>query len=176
MRFRMRRVAQLKMVLAQDERNGLSELYKMGDVIWERDMVFEQTWSGNFEKDRESNGDITVWCKTDGEKKDRGPNGDVGIEGNSGSDGKGKWSEMVRACVEEGWWSCFEKSVGVWSEEQEEASDSVFSFFFLLSSSGPINHSYFTNHSVRTISKNHDPDLTYYHSFPQRWLYSYCHF
>ena len=27
---------------------------------------------------------------------------DVGIEGNSGSDGKGKWSEMVRACVEEG--------------------------------------------------------------------------
>ena len=29
-------------------------------------------------------------------------NGDVGIEGNSGSGGKGKWSEMVRACVEEG--------------------------------------------------------------------------
>ena len=28
--------------------------------------------------------------------------GDVGIEGNSGSDGKGEWSEMVRACVEEG--------------------------------------------------------------------------
>ena len=23
-------------------------------------------------------------------------------EGNSGSDGKGEWSEMVRACVEEG--------------------------------------------------------------------------
>ena len=23
------------------------------------------------------------------------PNGDVGIEGNSGSDGKGEWSEMV---------------------------------------------------------------------------------
>ena len=35
-------------------------------------------------------------------KEDRGPDGDVGIEGNSGSDGKGKWSEMVRACVEEG--------------------------------------------------------------------------
>ena len=33
---------------------------------------------------------------------DRGPDGDVGIEGTSGSDGKGKWSEMVRACVEEG--------------------------------------------------------------------------
>mgnify|MGYP001799872364 CR=1 FL=1 len=32
----------------------------------------------------------------------RGPNGDVGIEGNSGSDGKGEWSEMVWACVEEG--------------------------------------------------------------------------
>ena len=24
------------------------------------------------------------------------------IEGNSGSDGKSEWSEMVRACVEEG--------------------------------------------------------------------------
>ena len=35
-------------------------------------------------------------------KEDRGPDGDVGIEGNSGSDGKGKWSKMVRACVEEG--------------------------------------------------------------------------
>ena len=51
----------------------------------------------------------------------RGPNGDVGIEGNSGSDGKGEWSEMVWACVEEGWWARFEKSVGVWSEGQEEA-------------------------------------------------------
>ena len=40
--------------------------------------------------------------KTDGEKEDRGPNGDVGIEGNSGSDDKGEWSEMVQACVEEG--------------------------------------------------------------------------
>ena len=29
-------------------------------------------------------------------------NADVGIEGNSGSDGKDEWSEMVRACVEEG--------------------------------------------------------------------------
>ena len=36
------------------------------------------------------------------EKEDRGPNGDVGIEGNSGSDGNGGWSEMVQACVEEG--------------------------------------------------------------------------
>ena len=32
----------------------------------------------------------------------RGTNGYVGIEENSGSDGKGEWSEMVRACVEEG--------------------------------------------------------------------------
>ena len=39
---------------------------------------------------------------TDGEKEDRGPNGDVGIERNHGSDGKGKCSEMVRACVEKG--------------------------------------------------------------------------
>ena len=38
-------------------------------------------------------------AKTDGQKEDRGPDGDVGIEGNSGSDGKGKWSEMVQACV-----------------------------------------------------------------------------
>ena len=30
---------------------------------------------------------------------------DAGIEGNSGSDGKGEWSEMVWACVEEGWWA-----------------------------------------------------------------------
>ena len=30
-------------------------------------------------------------------------------------------SDMVRACVEKGWWACFEKSVGVWSEGQEEA-------------------------------------------------------
>ena len=44
---------------------------------------------------------INVWCKTDWQKEDRGPNEDVGIEGNSGSDGKDKWSEMVRACVEE---------------------------------------------------------------------------
>ena len=40
-----------------------------------------------------------VWCKTDGEKENRGPKR---IEGNSGSDGKGEWSEMVWACVEEG--------------------------------------------------------------------------
>ena len=62
-----------------------------------------------------------MWCKTDGEKEDRGPNGDVGIEGNSGSDYKGEWSEMVWACVEEGWWACFEISDGVWSEGQEKA-------------------------------------------------------
>ena len=42
-----------------------------------------------------------VWCKTDGEREDRGPNGDFGIEGNSSSDGKGELSEMVWACVEE---------------------------------------------------------------------------
>ena len=76
----------------------------------------EKALYGNVEKDGESN----VWCKTDGEKEHRGSNGDVGIEGNSGLDGKGEWSEMVRACVEEGWWACFEKSIGVWSEGQEE--------------------------------------------------------
>ena len=43
-----------------------------------------------------------MWCKTDGEKEHRGPNGDIGIEGNSGSDGKSEWSEMLGACVEEG--------------------------------------------------------------------------
>ena len=43
-----------------------------------------------------------VWCKTDGEKADEGPHGDVGIEGNSGSDGKDELSEMVRACGEKG--------------------------------------------------------------------------
>ena len=55
-----------------------------------------------FEKDRESNGESNVWCKTDGENEDRGPNRDFRIEGNSGLDGKGKWSEMVQACVDEG--------------------------------------------------------------------------
>ena len=51
----------------------------------------------------------------------KGANGGVGIEGNSDSDGKGEWSEMVQACVEEGWWACFEKSIEVWSEGKEEA-------------------------------------------------------
>ena len=51
----------------------------------------------------QSNVESNVWCKTDGEKEDRGPTKiNVGIEGNSGSDGKGKWSEMVQTCVEEG--------------------------------------------------------------------------
>ena len=45
---------------------------------------------GNSEKDRDSHGKSKVYCKTDGEKEDRGPNGGVGIEGNSGSDGKGE--------------------------------------------------------------------------------------
>ena len=61
-----------------------------------------------------------MWCKTNGEKENRRPNGDVGIEGNSGSDGKGDWSEIVWTCAKEGWWVCFENSVGVWSEVQEE--------------------------------------------------------
>jgi len=34
-----------------------------------------------------------VWCKADGEKENRGPDGDVRIEGNSGSDGKGEWRD-----------------------------------------------------------------------------------
>ena len=47
-----------------------------------------------------SNGESNVYCKADGEKENRGPGGDVRIEGNSGSDGE--WCEMVQACVEEG--------------------------------------------------------------------------
>ena len=58
--------------------------------------------------DRKSNGEINVLCKTD-----RGPIRGVGIETNNGSDGKGEWSEMVGACVGEGLWACFKKSVGV---------------------------------------------------------------
>ena len=50
----------------------------------------------------QSSGESNVWCKTYGEKEDRGPRGDIGIEGNSVSDGQGEWSEMVRTCVEEG--------------------------------------------------------------------------
>mgnify|MGYP001795101335 CR=1 FL=1 len=37
-------------------------------------------------KDQESNAESNVWCKSDGEKEDRGTNGDVGIEGNGGLD------------------------------------------------------------------------------------------
>ena len=84
-------------------------------------MVFEVKWDGNFKKERESNGESNAWCKADGEKENRGPDGDVRIEGNSGSDGKGEWSEMVWPCVEEGWWAHSEKGIGVWSEGQEEA-------------------------------------------------------
>ena len=47
--------------------------------------MFEGKWNGNFEKDRESK----VWCKTDGEKEDRGLNGDVEIEANNGLDSNG---------------------------------------------------------------------------------------
>ena len=48
-----------------------------------------------------------MWCKTDVKKEDRGPNGDVGIEGNSVSDGKGERSEMVWAFVKEGMMGMF---------------------------------------------------------------------
>ena len=37
-----------------------------------------------------------------GDGKDRGPDGDVRVEGNSGSDGKGEWSGIVQAFVGEG--------------------------------------------------------------------------
>ena len=37
-----------------------------------------------------------MWCNTYAENEDRGPNGDVVIEGNNGSDGKGKWSVLRR--------------------------------------------------------------------------------
>ena len=52
-----------------------------------------------------------MWCETDGEKEDRGPNGDDGIEGGNGSDGKGEWSEMVWGCVEEGCRACLRKAL-----------------------------------------------------------------
>ena len=51
---------------------------------------------------RAMSGERNEWCKTDGEKENRGPDGDVRIEGNSSSDGTGEWSEMVWPCVEEG--------------------------------------------------------------------------
>ena len=40
-----------------------------------------------FRKTRESNDESNLWCKTDGEKENRGPDGDVRIEGNSDADG-----------------------------------------------------------------------------------------
>ena len=55
-----------------------------------------------FMKDQESKfGESNVPYKTDGEKENRGTDGDVRIGGNSSSDGKGKWSEMVPPYVEE---------------------------------------------------------------------------
>ena len=64
-----------------------------------------------------------MWCKTDGEKENRGPDGDVRIEGNSRSGGKGEWSEMVRACVEEGWWACYEKGEDASGKRRHESSE-----------------------------------------------------
>ena len=49
----------------------------------------------------ESDGESNVWCETDGEKEDRRPNEMLGLK-ETGSNGKGKWSEIVRACVKEG--------------------------------------------------------------------------
>ena len=83
-------------------------------------LIFYRLWLVILRR-TESNGESNVWCKTDGEKEDRRPNVDVGIEGDGGSDGEGEWSEMVRACAEKGWWACFEKSISVWSEGQEES-------------------------------------------------------
>ena len=51
-------------------------------------MMFEGKLDGSFERLREF-GESNVWCKTDVEKEDKGTNGDVGIEGDGGSDGKG---------------------------------------------------------------------------------------
>ena len=92
--------------------------------------MFDGKWDGNFKKDRESNGESNVWCKADGEKENRGPDGDVRIEGNSGLEGKGEWSEMVQACVAEGWWARSEKSIGVWSEGQEKARTTEEDYLF----------------------------------------------
>ena len=91
----MQRVAELKKVLAKTK--GM--VYRSCVIL--AMLSGSETWClrSNFEKDRESNGESNVWCKTDRDKEDRAPNGDVGIERNSGSDGKGEWSEMVRACV-----------------------------------------------------------------------------
>ena len=66
----------------------------------------------NFEKNRESNGESNVWCKTDGEKEDREPNGGVMIEENSGSDGV-RWYGHVLRRDDEG--LSVKKSVGMQS-------------------------------------------------------------
>ena len=50
--------------------------------MWEWDNVFEGKWDGNFEKDRESNGESDVCAKLM-EKKRTEDLMDVGIEGNS---------------------------------------------------------------------------------------------
>ena len=48
-----------------------------GNETW---CLMENETYSNFEKDQDSNGESNVWCKTDGEKEDRGSNGDVGLK------------------------------------------------------------------------------------------------
>ena len=64
-------------ILPWSNGHGLSELRKIGNVIWEQDMVFEGKCN---ERERESNGESNVWCKTDGEKENREPYRDVRIQ------------------------------------------------------------------------------------------------
>ena len=99
----MRRVTTWEEVLLEDERKGSSELREICNVVWERDMVSEGKRDSDFEKDRESNGESDVWREAYGQEEDRGPDGDAWFEGIGGPAGKGEWSEVVWACVEEGW-------------------------------------------------------------------------
>jgi len=54
---------------------------------------------------RTERGMVRAMCGSKLMAKKRTEDGDVRIEGDSCSDSKGEWSEMVRACVEEGWWT-----------------------------------------------------------------------
>ena len=51
---------------------------------------------------RTERGMVRAMCGSKLMAKKRTEDGDVRIEGDSRSDSKGEWSEMVRACVEEG--------------------------------------------------------------------------
>ena len=88
-------------MLPEDERNGLSELCKTGAVTGCETCVSRENEMATFRRTERAM--VRAMCGVKRMERKRTEDltlGDVGIEGNSGSGGKGEWSEMVWACVE----------------------------------------------------------------------------